>query len=165
LLTASERELRRLLPDEPDLVDQLLLTCRLLDESLVPATDNPLLAPNSESFKRYLKFALGSLRDEHLRIFFTDDAMRLLGEENYTCRSPRYVSFPLRAMMARAMELGATGMVLAHNHPSGLTRPSINDIKLTRSIMETGKALDVRLIDHFVIANMSVRSILPECAQ
>lgn len=70
----------------------------------------------------------------------------------------------IRAVIARALELGATGIILAHNHPSGTIMPSKEDVALTQSIAQTGRAVGVRLIDHFIIANMCVRSTVRECA-
>jgi DNA repair protein RadC len=53
--------------------------------------------------------------------------------------------------MRRALELGATGLILAHNHPSGNPEPSRDDIIMTRAVMEAGRTLQVRVLDHLII--------------
>jgi DNA repair protein RadC len=141
-------------------VRAILLAGRLLYTSLSEAVRTKPINPYGQVFTRYLKYALGSRRDEHLRIFFLNDAMTILAEDEHTGRSPTHVTVSIRHLIARALELGATSLILAHNHPSGRATPSAQDIEFTRRITETGAAVGVRLIDHFIIAHMSVRSII-----
>jgi DNA repair protein RadC len=164
LLSLSQQQLEAALPEAPELAQPIALTRRLLDESLMQSLRARPIKPCSKTFERYLKYVLGSYRDEHLRIFFMSAGMTLLAEDDHTRRSPAHVSISIRALMARALELGACGIILAHNHPSGTTIASPEDIALTRSIAQTGRTLGIQVIDHFVVANMSVRSILKECA-
>ncbi|MEL7201151.1 MAG: JAB domain-containing protein, partial [Pseudomonadota bacterium] len=51
----------------------------------------------------------------------------------------------------RALELGASAMILVHNHPSGDPTPSKADIDMTNQIKDAGRALGIRLHDHLVI--------------
>ena len=48
--------------------------------------------------------------------------------------------------------MGATALILAHNHPSGDPKPSREDIRLTRLVATAGEALDIRLHDHLIVA-------------
>lgn len=52
----------------------------------------------------------------------------------------------------RAIQLLASGIVLAHNHPSGTLKPSLSDEKLTRNLVEFGKLVDIQIIDHLIIS-------------
>lgn len=52
-----------------------------------------------------------------------------------------------------ALELNAVGIILAHNHPSGRTNPSDQDIRLTRELKEFGKLIDITVLDHIIIAD------------
>lgn len=58
-----------------------------------------------------------------------------------------------------AIIMGATKIILAHNHPSGDPSPSEEDIKLTKRIKEAGKILKVHLLDHIIIGDKSYRSL------
>ena len=54
--------------------------------------------------------------------------------------------------MRRSLEVGATALILAHNHPSGDPQPSRGDVSATNRIVEAGHALDIRVHDHVVLA-------------
>ena len=56
-------------------------------------------------------------------------------------------------MIKRALELGATALVLVHNHPSGDPRPSRDDIDMTNDIVDAGRRLDISVHDHLVIGS------------
>lgn len=61
-----------------------------------------------------------------------------------------------------ALEDLATGVIVAHNHPSGNLKPSQSDIDLTRKLNEAGKFLEVQLLDHLIIANRNYFSFADE---
>ena len=65
----------------------------------------------------------------------------------------------LRELFARGLSLGADGMIMAHNHPSGDCRPSSCDIEATLRIAELGKSLEIELIDHLIFTQKSVYSM------
>ncbi len=57
----------------------------------------------------------------------------------------------VREVIRRALDHGATAMILVHNHPSGDPQPSAQDIKLTREIVEAARPLRISVHDHVVI--------------
>jgi len=61
-------------------------------------------------------------------------------------------AFPLREIMADATEHRSSGIVLAHNHPSGDPRPSDSDCRATRRLATAAEALDCTILDHLVFA-------------
>jgi DNA repair protein RadC len=65
-----------------------------------------------------------------------------------------------RAVFSVALQAEATGIVLAHNHPSGCAEPSAQDVALTRQLREGGRTLCIRLLDHIVIGANSHVSLL-----
>jgi len=56
-----------------------------------------------------------------------------------------------REVFRTAIENTASAMVLVHNHPSGDSTPSAEDIRITRQLIEAGKIIDIKVIDHVVI--------------
>lgn len=58
-----------------------------------------------------------------------------------------------REIFIKALLVGACNVILVHNHPSGYTEPSTSDITLTRRIKESGKLLNVELLDHIIVGN------------
>ncbi len=62
----------------------------------------------------------------------------------------------------RAIELNAAGLIVAHNHLSGGTGPSVSDHKLTRTLRDALALIDVRLLDHFINGANEIRSFAQE---
>ncbi len=57
-----------------------------------------------------------------------------------------------RLLFRKALEQGASAVIMAHNHPSGACRPSETDVRLTRKLKEAGELLDITVLDHLIIA-------------
>ena len=57
----------------------------------------------------------------------------------------------VRILFKNAVLLTASGVIVAHNHPSGNLNPSESDVKITKKIKEAGNLLDIQLLDHLII--------------
>jgi DNA repair protein RadC len=57
-----------------------------------------------------------------------------------------------RIILKKALESGAVGLILCHNHPSGSLRPSQADQELTNKIREASRFLDIKLLDHVIVS-------------
>jgi len=68
----------------------------------------------------------------------------------------------VRLAFKQALELGAVGIILAHNHPSGTLKPSESDIKLTGKIKLAGESLDINILDHLIITEKAYFSFADE---
>jgi DNA repair protein RadC len=90
---------------------------------------------------------------EKLAVLHLDDGQCALGIEDYDAAGPGAVDLPLRAIFKNALALDATGLVIAHNHPSGNPAPSEADIQATRRLAATAEALGIRLHDHLIFAS------------
>jgi DNA repair protein RadC len=66
------------------------------------------------------------------------------------------ISFPLRRIVQSALAADAAAVMLAHNHPSGDTRPSLADREMTRKLAAALRPLDIRLLDHLIFAGDEV---------
>src|SRR3546814_12927667 len=95
--------------------------------------------------------SMGSLPDEVLRILFLDASYRLIADEQLHHGSVRQLELYPRTIFRRAIEHGATGLILVHNHPSGDATPSENDIVATRRLSDLGRSLDIEIVDHIVV--------------
>ena len=103
-------------------------------------------------------FADGDLTRESLWVAHVDDDSRCLHLARYPgdeCGA----AFPLRDIMADATEHRSTGIVLAHNHPSGDPRPSDSDCRATRRLANAAEALDCTILDHLVFAGEHCTSL------
>lgn len=68
----------------------------------------------------------------------------------------------LKIVFATAIKASATGIILAHNHPSGNLTPSDADKKLTRRFVEAGQILDIKCLDHLIVTKDSYTSLADE---
>ena len=66
-------------------------------------------------------------------------------------------------VFAVALKGNASGLLLAHNHPSGSVRPSEADIKLTKRIVECGKLLEIDIWDHIILSENCYFSFADDC--
>jgi DNA repair protein RadC len=67
--------------------------------------------------------------------------------------------FPLRQIISDAVQHGSAGLVLAHNHPSGDSRPSESDRRVTRRLATVAEALDCTVLDHLVFSGRECTSL------
>lgn len=72
---------------------------------------------------------------------------------------PAEAEMPIRAVIEEALRLGAAGLIVAHNHPSGDADPSSEDLRVSRMLADTARNLGIRLIDHIIFAGGDARSL------
>jgi DNA repair protein RadC len=114
--------------------------------------DRPVLA-NWDALLAYLNTVMARERVEHFRILFLDSRNRLIADEAQTKGTVNHTPVYPREVMRRALELQASAIILAHNHPSGDPSPSQADIDMTRQIVLAAQALSITVHDHVVIGN------------
>ncbi len=105
---------------------------------------------------------LASEPNEVIAIAYLTEDRRVLGLRHTRSESRDRMALPIRAIAADAIAFDARGVVLAHNHPSGDPTPSAADRDATRQLLRALAALEVRLVDHLVIAstgNSSFRAL------
>lgn len=106
----------------------------------------------------YLRCVLQGLPREQLRVLFLDRKNRLIRDEIMGEGTVDHVPVYAREVMRRALELNASAVVLAHNHPGGDGAPSPGDVDATRQVVDAGRALRVTVHDHVLVADRSVVS-------
>ena len=104
------------------------------------------------SFERFLPF-IDDMKQEHFLVLYLDQSFHELGVECISHGGTTNVIADPRVIFKRALDLGATCIVLGHNHPSGNPRPSKDDRMLTQKIDAAGKLLDIAVVDHIIIGN------------
>ncbi|WP_253200933.1 JAB domain-containing protein [Sphingomonas quercus] len=106
----------------------------------------------------YLGLRLRNDRAEQMLALFLDTGNRLIREEIMAVGSLASVECPSRAIVARALELGAARLIIAHNHPSGCAAPSPEDRRATAELVRAAALFDIKLLDHFVIGDGEIAS-------
>jgi DNA repair protein RadC len=111
-----------------------------------------------QKVKHYLQLQLGSRDHEVFAVLFLDAQMRLLKLEEMFRGTLTQTSVYPREVLKRALELQAAFVILAHNHPSGEAEPSQADKLLTQTLQAALALIDVRVMDHLVVARGQVIS-------
>lgn len=119
-----------------------------LGEAVVKS--QPVLS-DSASLAAYLTAAMARERTEHFRVLFLDVKNRLIADEVMGRGTVDHTPAYPREVMRRALELHASSLILAHNHPSGDPAPSASDIAMTRDIKAAAAALGLTLHDHLIV--------------
>jgi DNA repair protein RadC len=99
---------------------------------------------------------------ETLAVAYLDAGRRLIETVVSPPAGPEHVDLPVRRILEDALRLGAAGIIVAHNHPSGDPQPSPADVEATRELADTAARLGMRLIDHLIFAGgetCSLRSL------
>jgi len=99
----------------------------------------------------YLHATMAHRRTEEVRILFLNAKNMLLANEALWQGSVDEASVHVREVIARAISLGATAIIIVHNHPSGDPTPSQQDIRLTRDLVEAGRHMKVTVHDHVIV--------------
>ena len=100
----------------------------------------------------YLRLLLGGRKHEVFMALFLDAQNRVLGSEELFRGSLTQTSVYPREIVIRALHHNAAGVILAHNHPSGAAEPSQADRWLTEQLKTALGLVDVKVIDHFIVA-------------
>jgi DNA repair protein RadC len=99
----------------------------------------------------YCTAAMARSPHEEFRTLFLDRKNVLIGDEVQTRGTIDHTPVYPREIVKRALELGASAIILVHNHPSGDPTPSRADIEMTREVVAAAKALNIAVHDHLVV--------------
>ena len=150
LLGASADTLRR-----EGLTDPTIAALKIAEASALRLLESriksgPLLS-SWDALEDYLHAAMAHKRVEEVRILFLNAKNMLLANEALWQGSVDEASVHVREVISRAIALGATAVIIVHNHPSGDPTPSQQDIRLTRDLVEAGRHMKVVVHDHVIV--------------
>jgi DNA repair protein RadC len=107
----------------------------------------------------YLSAAMAHSPVEQVRVLFLNAKNLLLANEALWTGSVDEASVHVREVIARAIALGATAIIIVHNHPSGDPSPSQQDIRLTKNLIEAGRHMRVAVHDHIIVGSQGRSSM------
>ena len=107
---------------------------------------------SKDTFERFLPF-IDDPKQEHFLIMYLNQSCHALKVECISNGGTTNVIADPKIVFKNALNLGATCLVMGHNHPSGNPRPSEDDRQLTKKFVAAGKLLDIAVIDHIIIGN------------
>ncbi|MDB5672568.1 MAG: hypothetical protein JWO25_3527 [Alphaproteobacteria bacterium] len=115
------------------------------------ACATPVLS-DSQALLDYLMLDQGRSRYEQFRVLFLDSHNGLIKDEIVSRGSILEAPVYPREIMRRALQLGASGLILVHNHPSGDPYPSRGDVEATASTILAARLLEIEVHDHIILA-------------
>lgn len=123
-------------------------------------TQKPVLS-SWQSLLDYLAIDMAHLNNERVRVLYLDTKNRLIDDHHAAEGSIDEATIHPREVIRRGMDVGASALILVHNHPSGNPEPSRADIQITQKIAEAGRLLGITVHDHVIIGregHVSLRS-------
>jgi DNA repair protein RadC len=121
---------------------------RMLKEE---ASSTPIIA-SWTSLLDYCRVTMGHKSIEEFRVYFLNQKHRLIADELQQSGTINQAPVYAREIVKRALDLSASSLILAHNHPSGDPAPSKQDIEITRQIAAAAAMLEIEVHDHVIIA-------------
>jgi DNA repair protein RadC len=109
------------------------------------------LASSVDEVVAYLRAAQAYEPRELFRILFLDKKNKIIADEVQGRGTVDHTPVYVREVIKRALELGATALILAHNHPSGDPKPSRADIDMTRVIVDAARPFAITVHDHIIV--------------
>ena len=150
LLSASPDRLRREGLSEATIGALKIAEATALRMLEVRIEEQPVLS-SWDALGDYLHAAMAHSRVEEVRVLFLNAKNMLIANEALWQGSVDEASVHVREVIARAIALGATALIIVHNHPSGDPTPSSQDVRLTRDLVEAGRHMKVTVHDHVIV--------------
>jgi DNA repair protein RadC len=114
------------------------------------------------SIYEHLRPQLAHLGEERFVALYFNTRQTLLHQAVVGIGAVDQCTVDPRSVFAPAVLHGASGVVVAHNHPSGDASPSASDIDLTRHLQQGGRLLQVKLLDHIIVTRTGFTSLLAQ---
>lgn len=127
-----------------------LQVCEAAAELIKPAEGQVFRSP--EDANQFLVNKMGMLEHEVFAVIYLTNQHKLIQSEELFRGTVDGCSVYPREIAKRVLETNASAVILVHNHPSGNPEPSSNDERLTRRVKSALDLIDVRLLDHIIVA-------------
>ncbi len=118
----------------------------------------------SSSQKAYdvLHPLIGELPHEEFWIMYLNNSNKILHKEQLSKGGITGTLVDIRLVLKQALEQGAVGLIVAHNHPSGTLKPSHSDRQITEKLKTAAQSLDIKVMDHLIVTQKAYFSFADE---
>lgn len=123
-------------------------------------TIKSLKLTNSEVVYKFYRDKLGDKKQEYFYAVYLDTSKRIIGDKLLFIGTINYSLVHPREVFKEAYLLGASAIICVHNHPSGNPLPSKQDYDITNNLIEVGKILGIKIVDHLIICKNNYYSFL-----
>lgn len=115
---------------------------------------------SSDLVYKYYKDKLGTKKQEYFYAVYLDNSKRIISDKLLFIGTINYSLVHPREVFKEAYLNGATALICVHNHPSGNAMPSKQDYDITNNLINVGKMLGIKIVDHVIISNNNYYSFL-----
>lgn len=119
------------------------------------------ISTSKDAYRLLLNY-LVDLNYEEFWVIYLNRQNKILGKEKISSGGISGTIADIRIIFKNALDRLSSGIILAHNHPSGSLKPSEQDIKLTRNLRDAGKIIDILVLDHIIISDAGFFSFADE---
>lgn len=137
---------------------QLQAVLEMSRRHLAQSLEHRELFAGADEVKQYLLARLRHCQREVFGVLFLDSQHRLIKYEELFQGTVNSAHIYPREVIKAVLKHNAAAIILAHNHPSGVAKPSQADRQITQDISQILKALDVRVLDHMIVGDAEVSS-------
>jgi DNA repair protein RadC len=117
---------------------------------------------SSKSVFELMQPIIGELEHEEFWIIFLNNSNKVIDKKQLSKGGITGTLVDVRLVLKNALEVGATGLILAHNHPSGTLKPSEADKSLTNKLKMASESLDIKVLDHLIVTEKAYFSFADE---
>lgn len=117
---------------------------------------------SSQSVFELMQPVIGELGHEEFWIIYLNNSNKVLQKQQLSKGGITGTLVDVRLALKMALEVGAVGIILVHNHPSGTLRPSEADKQITQKLKKAGESLDIKILDHLIITENAYFSFADE---
>ncbi len=117
---------------------------------------------SSNAVFEFVQPIIGELPHEEFWILYLNNSNKIIKSAQLSKGGITGTVVDVRLAFKEALQLGAVGIILTHNHPSGTLKPSQADIQLTRKLKTAGESLDIKVLDHLIVTEKAYFSFADE---
>lgn len=117
---------------------------------------------SSASVFELMQPIMGDLQHEEFWIIYLNNSNKVIHKNQLSKGGITGTLVDVRLVLKMALEVGATGIILAHNHPSGTLKPSESDKQITQKLKVAAQSLDIKVLDHLIITEKAYFSFADE---
>lgn len=132
---------------------QLMAAMEIARRVSVPARRGEMVIKSTAAAANYLTERMQNLAEEQFRVLYLNRRMALLEDALIAHGAVDTVRPALRIIVARALQVNASAIIAAHNHPSGTAEPSEADRLLTQDLIAASRPLGLKVLDHVIVGD------------
>ena len=117
---------------------------------------------SSKTIFEIMQPIIGELPHEEFWIVYLNNSNKVISKSQLSKGGITGTLVDVRLVFKTALEMGATGLILCHNHPSGTLIPSDADKQITRKLKSAGDSLEIKVLDHIIVTEVSYFSFVDE---